>query len=95
MNNLKFTSRVRKYLAPLHDRLLLAAKLTRAATPSVTARVLFYGGAFSIAYGFWLAWHPLGFIVGGAMGVWYGANIVAELEARNNARRDRGMRTAA
>lgn len=24
-------------------------------------------GAGVVAYGFWLAWHPLGFIMGGAM----------------------------
>jgi hypothetical protein len=29
--------------------------------------LLFLCGCALLAYGFWLAWHPLGFIVGGAL----------------------------
>jgi len=46
--------------------------------PAACESVFFFGGQLSIAFGSWMAWHPLGPIVAGVMAVWLSLLISAE-----------------
>jgi hypothetical protein len=45
------------------------ARLRRASGP-VLVTLAEIAGLLALAYGCWLAWHPLGFVVGGLVLVW-------------------------
>lgn len=46
-----------------------ALKTIGAAAPAIARDVIGLCGSGLLAYGAWLAWHPLGFIVGGVMSI--------------------------
>lgn len=52
---------------------ILAGKLKAAVAPllpAALADLFFFGGLAAVGYGVWLIYRPLGFIAGGAIGIW-------------------------
>jgi hypothetical protein len=45
--------------------------------PLVFEKLFFFGGLSSISYGMWLVYKPLGYVVGGLMGLWLASLISA------------------
>lgn len=57
---------------------------------TVLVNLLFLAGLAGISYGVWLAYHPLGFIVGGMAAMWVATIAQAEIDspARPRVNRD-------
>lgn len=47
-------------------------------TPAVAESAFFFGGLGAVAFGCWMAWHPLGPIVGGGIAFWLSLLISAD-----------------
>jgi hypothetical protein len=63
--------------------------VTNSTLVTVIEHIIYFAGLASITYGAWLAYHPLGFIIGGGLAVHTSFSIVAERAFAERTRRNK------
>jgi hypothetical protein len=71
-------ARRRRIVAHVKEKGVQIGSICQKLAPAAFEKLFFFGGLASITLGCWMAWHPLGPLVGGSMMFWLSLLISSE-----------------